>query len=479
MCDSGVFDSPLESLPNPLPIPVLNQVRPKGKKLTIRTPGSKSLTNRALLLAGLAQGESFLRQPLLDADDARQMIVALGQLGAKVSISPQGDAKVQGVAGRWCVPNGGVTLNLNNAGTATRFLAASSVLATNPVTIDGNDRMRQRPIAELGDLITQLGAGVSYLNEPGFVPMCVEPIVRLKLTDGAETQQGTTNHAQGGIDLTIPPTRSSQFISALLLIGPWLPGGLTIHLQGTVTSPSYIAMTVGLLDQIGARVRVASDYRLLRVSMATPVLESFEYKVEPDASSATYFLAAAAMFEHLSVEVCDLAHSLQGDARFGTLLEWCGTKVEKTPAGGVLCTGSREIQPVLADLSEMPDAAMTLGAVMCFAKGSSILRGLATLRDKECDRIQAMVNEFARIGVEVETRVGNDDGTIRICPPDGGVDCSPNVQAVEFDTYDDHRMAMALSLIGLRRPRVSINDPACVAKTYPTYWRDFAKLFQL
>lgn len=295
--------------------------------------------------------------------------------------------------------------------------------------------------------------------------------------------------------IEIPTTQSSQFVSGLLLAAPWLLGGLTLKMVGRITSKSYVAMTLGLLDRLGATVRTSEDLRVIRVGPCEQEygravgIAPFVYAVEPDASGATYFWAAAALLPGATCLVRGLdSESLQGDAQFPDLLARMGVMVRPTSAPGVSCTGPDRLAPILADMSEMPDAAMTLAVVASFARtdspgvggsreATSVLRGLRTLRVKETDRIAALQNELAKIGVRVETSVAGDDDVISITPPSGGVDCSPDCPPVAFDTYDDHRMAMSLALVGLRRPNVSIKDPGCVAKTYPTFWRDLARLY--
>jgi 3-phosphoshikimate 1-carboxyvinyltransferase len=298
-----------------------------------------------------------------------------------------------------------------------------------------------------------------------------------------------------GATLTLSTTLSSQFISALLLIAPWLPGGLTLKLEGEVTSPTYVHMTLGLLDQFGATVRTSDSLAVIRV--APPPggagLAPFDYLVEPDASGATYFWGAAAFVPGAICRVEGLdSHSLQGDTRFPDLLARMGATLlrddaapgphpapEGDPAPHVPSIGIRgpaTLAPIMADLSPMPDATMTLAVAACFASGRSILRGLRTLRVKETDRIAALQAELAKLGVKVETNVLGDRDAITITPPPAGISVSPDAPPIVFDTYDDHRMAMSLALIGLRRPNVFIRNPGCVAKTYPAFWRDFAGL---
>lgn len=441
-------------LPDPLEIPVM--VGGEPREVVIRPPGSKSLTNRALLLAALARGESTLRRPLLDADDAQRMLTAIAALGARWSID-QSDIRIHGVSGEWKPRDAEVRLDIGNAGTAARFLAAAAMLSPMPVVIDGDARMRERPIGELIDLLRQLGATTTYLGREGCPPVRIT--APMKPTSVGE--------------LHIPTTRSSQFISALLMVSAWMPGGLAVHLHGLVTSESYIAMTVGLMRHVGVRVDVLDQGRTIVVDQVVSDLAGFEYDVEPDASGAGYFWAAGALCPHLRVGVPGLAgKSLQADVGVAEILHRAGA--ERTTEGGVMWIKGGGIAPMDEDLSDMPDAAMTLAAVAAFADGTSRFRGVRTLRDKETDRLEAMRMELAKIGVVV--RVSPDGDSITITPPALGVDVSSTAQAVRFDTYNDHRMAMSLALIGLRRPNVWINDPACVRKTYPGFWGDFAKL---
>ncbi|HZW08757.1 MAG TPA: 3-phosphoshikimate 1-carboxyvinyltransferase [Phycisphaerales bacterium] len=456
---------PLEDLPDPLPIPALPAAPPP--RATVRPPGSKSLSNRALLLAALADGESSLGGALLDADDAQRMIESLRLLGSAVEPGSAGRVRVRGVRGRWRVPPAGVRLDLQNAGTATRFLAAAAALADGPITIDGNERMRRRPIGELAAALPSLGMRVEHLGHDGYPPLRLTPLAPAP---------------PHNVALEFSTTKSSQFISALLMLGPWLTGGITIRLHGEVTSRPYIAMTLRLLDRLGAHVRASEDLHVLRVGPpevepATLGLPAFEYEVEPDASGATYFWAAGAMIPGADVGVAGLtAESLQGDACFPLLLERMGAVVEREESGVIRVRAPAVLRPIEADLADMPDAAMTLAAACAFAPGRSILRGLRTLRVKETDRIAALQNELGKIGVRVETDVEGDPDALSIAPPAGGVDCSPGCRRVEFETYDDHRMAMSMALIGLRRPNCFVRDPACVRKTYPDFWRDLATL---
>ncbi|MFN5944476.1 MAG: 3-phosphoshikimate 1-carboxyvinyltransferase [Phycisphaerae bacterium] len=465
-----VLRLPLAQLPHALQLPP----PPAGSPVhvVITPPGSKSLSNRALLLAALSTGTSTLRGALLDADDAQRMLTALTQLGACINATDAASVRVTGVGGMWPT-TGEILLNLNNAGTATRFLAGCATLARHAVTIDGNARMRERPIGELASVLRQLGCDVSFPLRDGYPPMRVEPA---PLTAIAK-------------EISVGTTQSSQFISAVLLAAAFLPGGVLLRSTGSLTSESYVRMSLGLLAHLGASVQCSEDLRVIRVrgslecdvqgTRAASGLPAFTYDVEPDASGATYAWAAATLLPGTTCLTPALGkRSLQGDSLFPDMLARMGAHVERSideqGSDFTTVTGPHTLAPILADLSDMPDAAMTLASVACFATGTSVFHGLRTLRVKETDRVEAMRVELSKLGVRVVVGAQGDPDAVTITPPPAGLDCSTAVPAVVFDTYDDHRMAMALSLIALRRPNVIINDPQCVAKTYVNYWRDFA-----
>jgi 3-phosphoshikimate 1-carboxyvinyltransferase len=445
------------TLPDPYPIEPLRAFR-----ASLTPPGSKSLTNRALLLAALADGESFIRNPLA-ADDTQRMLEALSRLGVvvePVAESEDGRAyRIHGGAGM--LPDGG-ELFLGNAGTATRFLTAAACFAGAPVIIDGDERMRLRPIGELVDQLRQLGAKIHYLGATGCPPLRIEP-------SGVPLRGGT---------LTIPTTLSSQFISALLMIGPLCDSGLTLHLAGPITSASYIAMTVRLMRRFGVEVEASEDGREFRVTPG--VYRAGEYLVEPDASSATYFLAAAAVTPGSSCTIEGLGNaSAQGDVAFADALAQMGAGL----AFGddfITVTGSPEpLRPIDIDMSLMPDAALTLATVACCADGTSVLRGLRTLRVKETDRLAALETELTKVGAKVAIETDDGDELLRV---DAAEVCrgmqrgDESTTPVLIHTYNDHRLAMSFAVLGLRRPGIRIADPGCVEKTYPAFWSHLESL---
>lgn len=469
------------SLPDPYPLPTLGAGESIDHSASV--PASKSLSNRALLLGALIARDSTIRNPLLDAADGDAMLGALRTLGVRIDVAE----KSLRIRGPLSAPANHATINIRGAGTAMRFLAAACALAHNPVTLDGDARMRQRPIGELADALAQLGARVEYLGQSGYPPIRVHPIPR---------EQRASNEPKL---VRLPVTASSQFVSALLLIGPWVGGsgapgrgGIRVVIDGDPPSKPYIDMTLRLLERLGAQVSRNDALNDLAVRPApnSTGLDPFEILIEPDASAATYFLAAGAAIPGSVVRIAHLAEdSLQGDAKFHEILRAMGARtqwISDTRTMGVCRKRSftrselrleapDRLRAIDADLADMPDAAMTLAALAVLADGTTTIRGLRTLRVKESDRLAALKAELEKIGATVDifdhTR---DDGTpdegLRITPPTGGVDRTPSALRVEFDTYRDHRMAMALAIVGLVRPNCFVRDPGCVRKTFPHFW---------
>jgi len=415
----------MTNLRDPLPIAPLRT----PFHLAITPPGSKSLTCRAYVLAALAKGTSRIVRPLR-AEDTDALLAALCTLGTRASWTGD-DVTIVGNGGRF--PRGG-TINLGDGGTPTRFMIAAACLGTEPVIVDGSERMRQRPIAEGVELLRRLGAQIDFIEHNEHLPVRVTP---RELTGG---------------DLDVGRTLSSQFISAVMLIAPCLDTPLRLNLGPDVTSASYVELTRQVLRQ-------------WRGGDEGP-LEATTYKVEPDASAASYWLAAAAMVPGAAVRIDGLAASSpQPDAGFVRLLAEAGCVPTGDDPLGVRYGGP--LRGLTCDMADMPDASMTLAAALATAEGPSTITGLQTLRIKETDRLGALATELSKIGCRIE--ITDDSITIRPSANHAG--------PVIFKTYDDHRMAMALALIGLVRPGISVANPACVSKSYPTFWRDLARLY--
>jgi 3-phosphoshikimate 1-carboxyvinyltransferase len=407
-------------------------------------PGSKSISNRALLLSALAVGETALRG-LLDSDDTSIMRDALATLGV-ASHHEEDGLRISGCAGN--LPVSEACLYLGNAGTAFRSLTAALAFSGGRYELDGVSRMRERPIGDLVDALNALGAQVRYKGTPGFPPLLIEPADRL-----------VSDH------VSIRGNVSSQFLSGLLMSAPLVASknGLRISVDGTLISEPYVELTLSLMKVFGVGVnRDRTDYVVPRAKYRTPG----RFVVEGDASSASYFLALGAIAEG-PVRVDGVGRdSVQGDIRFADLLATMGAQVEfgarhievSAPADG-------HLRAIDADCNHIPDAAMTLAIVALFADGPSTLRNIGSWRVKETDRIKAMAIELRKVGAAVDE--GGD--WIRVVPP-------KRFKEATIDTYDDHRMAMCFSLVAAGGVPVHIRDPQCVAKTFPDYFDRLAEL---
>ncbi|CAN5792382.1 3-phosphoshikimate 1-carboxyvinyltransferase [soil metagenome] len=452
--------------------------------VTIRPPGSKSITNRALLLAALARGESVLRGALVDAEDTRAMIGGLRRLGAALTVEqargefPNATIRIVGVGGRWKIaPGEVVTVDASASGTTARFLTAAALMQSpksGGIIIDGDEQLRRRPMGELVEALTQLGVHITTPRGAGRLPLHIHAAPDLR-------------RLARRVVFTDP--ESSQFISALMLSAPFLPAETTLEVRGKIVSTPYVEMTSKLLQRsLGVAARISSGADGATIIMPVGRGEAFALEIEPDASGATYFGAAAALVPGARVVLGGLrvgdGESLQGDIEFLRVLKFMGATVTAEPAGAGVRGTLTALRPVNLNFAAIPDAAMTAAVLACFAhptsdnpSATSILRGVKTLRLKESDRVRALQNELHKLGARVEVERDEGDEALRITPPAGGIICAPGVPMIALETYHDHRMAMALALVGLRRPNVEIRNPGCVAKTYPTFWRDLARLY--
>lgn len=419
---------------------------PDPRKGVPPIPGSKSLTNRALLLAALADGKSTLTGVLF-SDDTRVMMKALQDLGFKLEIDePNTTVTVHGQGG--VIPNPTADLHLGNAGTAMRFLTAACCLGKpgSVYTLDGIPRMRERPIGELVEPLRQLGANIEYLGNEGYPPLRI-------------TACGLAGNA-----VSIPDVMSSQYVSALLQIGPYLKNGLTLNFQKSTVSWPYVVMTMNLMCiTFSADIPLYGGEQGHSITVKPQKYRCTNYLIEPDASNASYFLAAAAITgSRVSIKGLGFK-SLQGDAAFDRLIlgeelgaECLPDNASTTLRGTGIVSGNKHIP-----LNDMPDMAQTLGVVTLVADGPITIKNVGNLRVKETDRMAAMQTELTKLGATVT--VSGDD--ITITPPPGN-----KITPAAIDTYDDHRMAMAFSVIGLAQPGVTINDPDCVNKTFPRFF---------
>ena len=403
---------------------------------TVRMPGSKSISNRVLLLSALARGDTVVRD-LLDADDTRVMLDALARLGVRIERASQESAVVRGTGGSFPVKS--AELQLGNAGTALRPLAAALALSGGEYRLSGVPRMHQRPIGDLVEALRRLGADVEYSGEDGFPPLVIRP--------GAI--RGGPVRVRGDV--------SSQYLSALLMALPLAGAARSIEVEGELISRPYVEITLNLMRRFG--VVVAREGWKIFTVPAQRYTSPGEIRVEGDASSASYFLAAGAIGGG-PVRVEGVGRSsIQGDIRFTEVLEKMGAAVSMGEDWIETSAGRGRLKPIDADLNHIPDAAMTAAVVALFAEGTSTLRNIASWRVKETDRIAALAKELRKLGAAVEE--GAD--FLRVTPP-------AKLQPATLDTYHDHRMAMSLSLAALGGVRLRINDPECVGKTYPEYF---------
>ena len=411
---------------------------------TVRLPGSKSISNRALLLAALARGDTALSN-VLDADDVEHMLDALRTLGVRVERGgAQGDFVVRGVAGPFPVKR--AKLFLGNAGTAFRPLTAVLAFCGGEYELSGVARMHERPIGDLVDALRTLGKDIRYLGREGFPPLAI----------GAGAAGARDQVAIGG-------EVSSQFLTALLMAVPLAGEQITVEVVGDLISQPYVDITLNLMERFGVTAE-RKDWRRLRIPARAAYTSPGMIAVEGDASSATYFLAAGAIGGG-PVRVEGVGRdSIQGDARFVDTLAAMGASVSQG-ADWIEVRGSRPLRAIDADFNRMPDAAMTAAVAALFADGTSTLRNVGSWRVKETDRIAAMATELAKLGARVES--GPD--WLSIAPP-------PRLAPATIDTYDDHRMAMCFSLAALGGVPVRINDPQCVRKTFPDYFAAFRGL---
>ena len=408
----------------------------------VRLPGSKSISNRALLLAAMARGRTRLAN-LLHGDDTRVMLDALGALGIEVQDDGH-EVAVEGVNGPLVTDGRAVDLHLGLAGTALRPLTAALALGNGEFVLDGIPRMRERPLAHLVDPLIALGADIEYIDVSGFPPVRVR------------------GRGLGGGSVSIDGSISSQFLTSLLLAAPLARGPINVSVAGELVSKPYIDITLDLMRRFGVDVEAEPGYRGFRIP-AHGYRSPGRYLVEGDASSATYFLAAGAV-RGKGVRVQGIgADSIQGDLAFADVLRNMGARV--TAHADHIESAPGQLRGIEADLNHIPDAAMTIAVLALFAKGRTRIGNIYNWRVKETDRLAAMACELRKLGAVVEE--GKD--YLAIDPPD-------ELRPANIETYGDHRMAMCFSLASLAGVPITINDPDCVAKTFPDYFDVFLSL---
>ncbi len=426
---------------NPLDLPPL--ISAHG---TVRLPGSKSISNRVLLLAALAEGATEVLD-LLHSDDTERMLDALHLLGVKIESLGDNAYRVHGCSGNFPVKS--AKLFLGNAGTVFRPLTAALAIMGGDYELSGVSRMHERPIGDLVDTLRQLGANITYLGSEGFPPLRISPAMLA----------GDVVQVHGDV--------SSQFLTGLLMALPLFGRTVSIEVVGELISKPYIEITLAMMARFGVKVDRQGWQRFV-VFGGQRYQSSGTIYVEGDASSASYFLAAGALGKGpVRIEGVG-SESIQGDVRFAEALEKMGVHIERG-ANWMEASAPKgvKLKAIDLDCNHIPDAAMTLAVAALFAEGATILRNIASWRVKETDRIAAMATELRKLGATVE----EGDDYIRITPP-------LQIKRAAIDTYDDHRMAMCFSLAAFGAEGIRINEPGCVAKTFPEYFAAFASVTQ-
>ncbi len=411
---------------------------------TIQLPGSKSLSNRILLLAALARGTTRIDN-LLDSDDVSHMLAALARLGVGYTLSPDKTrCELTGLGGPF--PPAQLALFLGNAGTAMRPLCAALCLGAGEFTLSGEPRMHERPIGHLVDALRAAGADIRYLGQDGYPPLTIYA------------------HGLAGGPVTIDGSISSQFLTALLLAAPLAAAATTIHVAGELVSGPYVDMTLAVMKRFGVSVARTADGGF-QIEGGQTYQSPGVALVEGDASSASYFLAAAAI-RGGTVRVHGVGEdSVQGDVRFVDVLGQMGAVVRR--GSDWLEVSRGELRGITVDAGEFPDAAMTLATTALFARGPTLITGIYNWRVKETDRLTAMATELRKVGALVVE--GRD--RLEVTPP-------ARLLPAAIDTYKDHRMAMCFSLAALGDAAITIHDPAVTSKTFPGYFEQFRSLAQ-
>lgn len=413
----------------------------------INLPGSKSLSNRALLLAALATGTTTLTN-LLDSDDIRHMLNALKKLGVNYQLSAdKKQCVVEGLGRAFNTQEiGDIELFLGNAGTAMRPLCAALCLGQGEYTLTGEPRMFERPIGSLVDSLKQAGADVTYLKAENYPPLKIK---------------GTG--LKGG-NISIDGSVSSQFLTAFLMSAPMASEDTTINIVGELVSKPYIKITLQIMQDFGVEVdNIGGNYQTFIIKGAQTYQAPGHYLVEGDASSASYFLAAAAIGGG-NIKVTGIGKkSVQGDIQFADALAAMGANIEW--GDDYIKASKGELVGIDMDMNHIPDAAMTIAVAALFAKGTTKITNVYNWRVKETDRLYAMATELRKVGAEVVE--GHD--FIEVTAP-------TQIIHAEIDTYDDHRMAMCFSLVALSNTAVTINDPKCTSKTFPDYFEKLASV---
>ena len=410
----------------------------------VQVPGSKSLTQRALIAAALAGGTSRLLGPLA-SDDTRYTMDALRAMGIDSDDRDPDCWQIHGSGGRIKEPAGDIFLG--NNGTATRFLTSVAALGRGRFRITGSERMSERPILPLMEALRGWQAAIDSDAGTGCPPLTIQ-----------------ANGLSGGRTV-LPEGKSSQYLSSLLLVAPYAAAPAELEVRGALLSRPYVEMTLAVMADFGIRVEAAPSLNFFRIPQGC--YQGRTYTIEGDASGASYFWATAAITGGRVVVANVPVPSLQGDAMLLPYLARMGCRIEQTEAG-IAVTGPETLEGIELDMGDMPDVAPTLAVTAAFADGTTIINNIASLRIKECDRLSAVVSELRKMGAEVE----EEPARMIIHGRKGGA----NLHGAVIDTYDDHRIAMSFAVAGLRIPGVVIAGEQCVAKSFPDFWERFGRM---
>lgn len=420
----------------------------RNKNIRVKVPGSKSITNRALLIAALAEGETILKGALF-SNDAKNMLACLSILGIKMEIDEENETiTVQGCGGR--LPVREASVNVGSAGTAARFLTALLAFSAGVYHLDASEQMKKRPMKPLLDALIKLGALISYDEAEGHFPFTID------------------SRAVRGGEISLDTCISSQFLSAVVMTGFLLPDGLKVNIAGGRESLPYVDMTARVMESFGMKPQVVSENGVVSYILKDgDTYKGREYEIEPDVSAACYFYAMAEILGCRAQVKNVYLDSIQGDIEFVKLLTKMGAKLEEE-ADGIVLSGAKDgcYEGIEANLNSFSDQSLTLAAVSAFAKSPTKITGIAHIRMQESDRLLAIKNELEKLGI----RAVMGDGEISIFPKE------MDGQDVEIETYDDHRVAMAFALVGIRRAGVIIKNPDCSAKTFKDYFKVFDEI---
>lgn len=415
----------------------------RNKTIRVKVPGSKSITNRALLIAALAEGETILKGALF-SNDAKNMLACLGILGIKMEIDEENETiTIQGCGGR--LPVREASVNVGSAGTAARFLTALLAFSAGVYHLDASEQMKKRPMKPLLDALIKLGALISYDEAEGHFPFTID------------------SRAVRGGEISLDTGISSQFLSAVVMTGFLLSNGLKVNIAGGRESLPYVDMTARVMESFSMKPQVVSENGVVSYILKEgDTYKGREYEIEPDVSAACYFYAAAEILGCRAQVKNVHLDSIQGDIEFVKLLTKMGARLDDEP-DGILLYGANEgsYDGIEANLNSFSDQSLTLAAVSAFAKSPTKITGIAHIRMQESDRLLAIKNELEKLGI----RAVMGDGEISIFPK------AMDENEVYIETYDDHRVAMAFALVGLRRAGVIIKNPDCSSKTFKDYFK--------